>query len=738
MNKLTQKVTALCLCGALCLGAVGVAFAETSDKQETARQPQETAAASVTAAAEVQEADKDETVYVLADAEGAVQKIIVSDWIRNALGSGTITDRSDLTDIENVRDDGSYTMDGEGMKVWDTQGNDIYYRGNIEKELPVNMTVSYKLDGKAVSAEEIAGKSGKVTIRFDYRNNQYETVQIGGKQEKLCVPFVMLTGMLLDNDTFRNVEVSNGKRINDGEHTIVIGLALPGLQTNLALSRDTLDLPDYVEVTADVTDFRLDTTVTIASNSVFNELDRDKLDGDDLSGSLNELTEAMEQLLDGSSQLYDGLCTLLEESGQLVEGVDQLTGGAGELKTGADDLTAGAETLRTGAEALSAGLEKLSANSTGLNSGAEQVFQSLLSTAATQIRAGGVEIPDLTISGYGDTLTAVISSLDEEAVYGQALQQVTAAVEAKRPEITEQVTAAVETQVTQQVTAAVRSQVYTSVTAAVEQQVTEQVLRSALGMSREAYDAAVAAGQITEQQQAEIQAAVAGQMATETTQNTITANVETQMAGEQVQGTIAANTAAQMESDTVQALIARNVEAQVQQAISDNMQSDAVQAQLAAASQGAKSIIAVKESLDSYNAFYLGVLAYTAGVDAAASGAEELSGGAEELRDGTVKLKAGAAELYSGVLTLQDSMPALTDGITQLRDGAMELSDGLEQFNEEGIRKLVELLGDELDGVVDRLRATIDVSRAYRNFSGIADDMDGQVKFIYRTDEIKG
>lgn len=164
---------------------------------------------------------------------------------------------------------------------------------------------------------------------------------------------------------------------------------------------------------------------------------------------------------------------------------------------------------------------------------------------------------------------------------------------------------------------------------------------------------------------------------------------------------------------------------------------DTVQSQLAAASEGSKTIIAPKASLDSYNAFYLGVLSYTSGVDSAASGAGELSDGVSDLKDGTATLKAGAAKLYSGVLTLQDGMPALISGITELRDGAMALSDGLEQFNEEGIQKLVNLIDEDLDGVMVRLKATVDVSKHYTNFSGIGDGMDGQVKFIYRTDEIK-
>lgn len=731
-KKAVGKLTAVALCAALCLTGVGAAFAQTTDKaDDTSAQNSQTAPAE-----SQEEISKDETVYVLAGADGSVRKIIVSDWLKNAIGSATVSDRSDLREMENVKGDEGYHMNGDNMTVWDAQGNDIYYQGNIEKELPVTMTVSYRLDGKAVSAEALAGKSGKVTIRFDYQNNQYETVEIDGKQETIYVPFAMLTGMMLDSDTFRNVEVSNGKLLNDGDHTIVVGLAFPGLQENLALDRETLEIPDYVEITADVTDFSLGMTVTIATNEVFQGLDTESIEFSDLEESLQKLTDAMTQLTDGSSSLYDGLCTLLEKSDSLVAGVKELAAGAKSLKDGSDALSGGAEDLLTGAEKLSAGLDTLSSNSASLNSGAAQVFQTLLSTAATQIRAAGISVPDLTVGNYAEVLSGVIASLDETAVYNQALQQVTAAVEEKRPEIIEKVTAAVREQVTEQVTATVRAQVGTEVTAAVQAQVTQQVLQT-LGMTLESYEADIAAGQISEQQQAQIDAAVAEQLASEEMQSLIAATVEEKTASDEIQATITANVAAQMQSETVTATVSENVEAQVQQAISENMQSDAVQSQLAAASEGSKTIIALKTSLDSYNAFYLGVLAYTGGVDEAASGADELSAGTAALKSGAAELKAGAAALYSGALTLQDGMPTLIDGITALRDGAMSLSDGLKQFDEDGIRKLTELIDGDLANVVTRLKATIDVSEHYTNFSGIADGMDGQVKFIYRTDEIE-
>ena len=727
MNKKVTKIIAICLCAALCLGGAGVAFAQTGSKQESA---QPTAAQK--AADLQQKISKDETVYVLAGADGSVQKIIVSDWLKNELGSASLTDKSGLSNIENVKGDESYSINGDNMTVWDAQGNDIYYQGDIQKELPVGLTVRYTLNGKAVSPEQLKGQSGKVTIRFDYENRQYETVQINGQNQRIYVPFAMLTGMILDNDTFRNVTVSNGKLVNDGDRTVVVGLAFPGLQENLNLSRDQLSIPSSVEITADVTDFSLGMTVTLACNDLFSQLGDADLGSLDAAGSLNKLTDAMDQLLNGSSALYDGLTTLLDKSGELAAGVEELAQGAAAIKAGADSLDEGAAELKAGLADLSEGLNKLSANSAALNGGAEQVFNSLLETATAQIRAKGLTVPDLTIENYAEELNKLIKSLDETTVYENALTQVTAAVEKQRPLITQKVTAAVRQEVEAKVTAAVK----TEATTAAQAQVAENVIRTATGMTKKDYDAAVAAGQIPQATQDAVNAAIQAQLSDPDVQKQINATVEAQMASETVKNTIKAQTDAQMQTEKVQATISQNVELQVKKAIAENMASDAVQKQLQAASEGSKTLIALKASLDDYNAFYLGLLDYTAGVDKAAEGSNELYAGAGDLKDGTAELRAGAAKLYAGVLQLKDGTPALVSGVTQLKDGAMQLSEGLQQLNKEGIQKLTKLLQDDLGDLTARVQATIDVSKDYRSFSGISDDASGQVKFIYRTDEI--
>lgn len=727
MNKKVTKIIAICLCAALCLGGAGVAFAQTGSKQESA---QPTAAQK--AADLQQKISKDETVYVLAGADGSVQKIIVSDWLKNELGSASLTDKSGLSNIENVKGDESYSINGDNMTVWDAQGNDIYYQGDIQKELPVGLTVRYTLNGKTVSPEQLKGQSGKVTIRFDYENRQYETVQINGQNQRIYVPFAMLTGMILDNDTFRNVTVTNGKLVNDGDRTVVVGLAFPGLQENLNLSRDQLSIPSSVEITADVTDFSLGMTVTLACNDLFSQLGDVDLGSLDAAGSLNKLTDAMDQLLNGSSALYDGLTTLLDKSGELAAGVEELAQGAAAIKAGADSLDEGAAELKAGLADLSEGLNKLSANSAALNGGAEQVFNSLLETATAQIRAKGLTVPDLTIENYAEELNKLIKSLDETTVYENALTQVTDAVEKQRPLITQKVTAAVRQEVEAKVTAAVK----TEATTAAQAQVAENVIRTATRMTKKDYDAAVAAGQIPQATQDAVNAAIQAQLSDPDVQKQINAAVEAQMASETVKNTIKAQTDAQMRTEKVQATISQNVELQVKKAIAENMASDEVQKQLQAASEGSKTLIALKASLDDYNAFYLGLLDYTAGVDEAAEGSNELYAGAGDLKDGTAELRAGAAKLYAGVLQLKDGTPALVSGVTQLKDGAIQLSEGLQQLNKEGIQKLTKLLQDDLGDLTARVQATIDVSRDYRSFSGISDDASGQVKFIYRTDEI--
>lgn len=659
MNIRKKQIAALGLALAVAGSAAGVGIYAAN--RPAAPQTAEEAPRVMEAGPETEKAlRRDETVYVIANTDGSVRQIIVSDWIQNGLAAAQVEERSELSQVEAVKGSATYTLGQDNARVWDAQGQDLYYQGSIEKALPVDMTVTYQMDGQTVTPGQIAGKSGHVTIRFDYENRQYEMVEIDGTEEKIYVPFAMLTGLLLDSDRFTNVTVSNGKLFCDGSHTAVVGVAFPGLQEDLAMEKDRLDIPDYVEIEADVKDFSLATAVTVASSGLFDQLDDEtleKLELGELTDGIGRMTDAMDQLMDGSSQLYDGLCTLLDSSQQLIDGADRLC----------------------------QGLNELTAHNSQLNGGAKQVFESLITAANSQLQTSGLTVPELTVDNYSQVLESLLQQLDGASAYAEseARKKIEAAVATQQ----EQVSAAVEQAVEQQVAAQVEQ--------AVEQQVWQQVL-SAAGLTEEAYDAGTAAGAIPQKQQEQLQAALKAQMASET-----------------IKGLISQTKAAKMESDEIRALIGQKTEQTMAELVEENLQSEEVQSQIRSAAEqasaGAQSIRSLKEQLDSYQSFYQGLLAYTAGV----------------------------AQARDGAAQLQSSLPALTDGVTRLRDGSMELSDGLRQFREEGIQKLADALGGDLGQLSSRLKAIREAAQNYRSFSGDAEDMPSQVRFIYRMEAIE-
>lgn len=631
---------------------------------------------------------KDETVYVIANADGSVKKIIVSDWIKNSLNEKNLKDKSELKDIKNVKGDESYVMDSDNMRVWNADGADIYYQGTISKELPVDLKVSYKLDGKAVSADEIAGKSGKATIRFDYVNKQYSEVTIDGKTEKIYVPFVMLTGLMLDNDVFTNVEVSNGKLINDGDRTVVAGFALPGLKENLALDSSKIEIPDYVEVTADVKNFSLTTTLTLATNSLFNEFDTSKLNtADDLQAQLNELTSGMSKLIDGSSELYGGLTTLLSKSKELAAGVDKLASGTNELASGT--------------AALNAGLNTLVSKNGDLTAGAAKVFDTLLATVTTQFSDNGITV-SLTKENYKSELNSLLSN-PTDAQKAELIAVANSTIEAKLKEnnVDELYYKAVKVMLAEKLAAGKTLEAAMAEIAPVLKNAAE--VKKALDDDTLNPNEALINGLI--------------QMGVPESQADMIAKLCTYLSSQNDQPAVSNVTTA----------IAMATDAQTVSAAMNDSSADAKINALClklALSTLKPSVETAVTSLDSYNEFYQGILAYTAGVKSASDGSAKVNAGAAELKNGAEQLKAGTEQLVPGV--------------EQLADGSKQLADGIKELNEKGISKITGLAGKDLQNLVDRVKATVEVSKSYKSFAGISDEADGSVKFIYKTDEVKG
>lgn len=683
------KAASVAMCSIMvCYGIGSIANAATNSNQTTATETTEEAKKTAISTNESADCAKDEMVYVLTAADGSVHKIIVSDWLKNAAASTSISDVSNLLNVVNVKGNEAFSKD-ESNYVWQADGNDIYYEGETDQEVPVDVSISYKLDGKSITPEELAGKSGKVTIRFDYKNNQYENVEVNGTSKKMYVPFFMLTGFLMDNDHFTNVEVTNGRIVNDGDHSVVIGFAFPGLSENLEVDEEKFTIPDYVEVTADATEFELATTLTVATNELFGELNLEDVDDmDDLKSTMNDFTDAFTKLEDGSETLYENLAILQEKTGDLGDGVDQLADGAKQLSSGANSLKDGVGTLSYGISDLSGGLDTLAENNDTLNAGAKQVFDTLLKTANDQLKAAGQKIDTLTIDNYAKLLEKVIASYDDASI--EKLANATAK---------EQVEAAVKEK---------ESYIKSQVELAVKETVTTAVLQAAgYNMTASDYAQAVKAGKLKEDVQA-----------------TVTAMVDKQMATKDVKAQIEQATAAQMNSVVEEQLKSEEVTKQIKEGIQT-------------AKAGRETLKSLKSQLDSYNQFYQGLATYTEGVQTASYGAKQLKDGVGQLSSGADTLASGAATLKEGLVTLQNSVGKLVDGVNQLADGSGKLKDGMTQFDEEGIQKLVGLVGDDVDGFMERVKTSVDIAKNYKSFSGISNEMDGRVTFLYKSDAIE-
>lgn len=413
---------------------------------ETAKEQQleKSLANSASALGAIGEAGKVETVYVTADANGAVNDVIVSEWLKNAEQSTELSDTTELHDIVNVKGSETFTENGDGTVTWNAAGSDIYYQGTTDKELPVDMKITYTLDGKEISPSELAGKSGKVTIRFEYENKSKQTVNVDGKDIEVYTPFAMVSGMMLDSDKFSNVEISNGKVISEGNNYIVMGVALPGLKESLDISDEKWDeledseeikgkLSNSFEITADTTDFELGMTITMASSDILSDFgamdmaDSSKIDGlkDDM-GELNEgstklvegagtlkdgtgkLAEGSKELKDGTGKLYDGTKELkdgttklsdgtgklADGAGQLSDGAGTLANGTGTLKDGTGKLADGSKTLTDGVSSYTSGVSQVNAGATMLSNGTETLVTGTgkVADGATKLQAGAGQL----------------------------------------------------------------------------------------------------------------------------------------------------------------------------------------------------------------------------------------------------------------------------------------------------------------------------------------------------------
>lgn len=624
---------------------------------------------------DAKDTDKKETVYVEMNADGTVTKTTVSDVLK-VKGKDNISDVSDLTDITNISGDEAFTTDN-GKLIWENKGKDISYQGTTTKSAPIDIKVSYYLDDKEISPEDLAGKSGKVKIVYDYTNNSKE---VAGN----FVPFITLTGMILD-DNFSNVTVDNGKVVDYDDNKIVVGYAAPGFKDHLLDTIDKakdyisdIDIPESVTITADVKDFSMDMALTVATSELG---DIDLKDTFDFS----DIEEKMDELKDGTDEL--------------VNGATKLNNGANELKSGSSKINSGASDIAKYTSTLSDGTKELLGKYSIFN---QSLLEALASAddGAGKLNKGAKDLS----SGLATAKAAF-----EDTKKSQGLNNGAKALNKGTKEAN----------------------------AGVKQ--LAQTLQGTPSSIQTQIDGIIA----------KLNAATGGLISSEKVLNQIVEGINGAVTKGMDLNTVL--TAKGLDVNTYYTLLQAYYSVQTLESVKSTFE-----AQISASAADIQKLLAGMDSLEA------GTTSLSSGVTKLYSGIKQLNTGAATLAKGTADLKSGTGELKSkigaaspqiksgigtvnsgasqisdGAKTLAAGTKTLDNGIVTLANGTKDLKDGTIKLNKEGISKITEIFGEDTKDAVNKIEDVLNAGKKYNSFSGINSDMSGDVKFIFKTAEIK-
>lgn len=614
------------------------------------------------------DADKDESVYLISDANGNVNKTIVVDHLKNKDKKDTLEDASNLSDIENVKGKEKFTQSGDKL-TWQAGGKDIYYQGTATAEPPVTQKVTYYLDGKEISPEDLAGKSGKVKIRFDYTNTTSYTETVNGEKQTVSVPFAAITGLVL-GDGFENIEVTNGKAEVSDSSSVVLGYALPGLKDSLGIKDKDLDgdvnIPEYMEMTADVENFSMPAAMTFVVNAS-DYVSTDGIDTSDLDDMINDLKDASTQLQDGSKTLAegtdtlaDGLSTLQSKLGTFASGVGTLQSGLKTYTDGVSTLSGGLNTLGNSTGALVSGADKLNSGAGQLASGSATLKDGLKSytDGASQLNAGLNQLNDNT----GSLATGVTSLNDGAKTLSDGINAANKGAAGVSAGVA-QLKTSIDTAKTGADSLAAGAKQVDDGIGQLEQSLSDmpETIKDNINKSLEPLN--------------ELNVGTLFKTLRYIDTDKITADNVSK----------AADAAVNHAEDIIKALTGMHdadPSATYSKIVVGLSQGKGAVSVYSAVNQSVTdSASTVKALKDGSAKVSEGASSLDAGLGQLADGASKLSSGASDLATGTTKLATGATELQTGTQSLTDKLPELTNGITSLVNGSNELVKNNDTLN---------------------------------------------------------
>ena len=698
--------------------------------------------------------EKEETVYVQADAVGRPTKKTVEVALKKIRGEDPIEDCSNLRDIKNTEGDEEFSEAGEGRYLWENHGEEIRYKGESDQPLPVEVKITYYLEGTEVTPAQIAGKTGAVRIRFDYDNHT-------------DVPFMVLSSAILSGDVFSDIEVTNGRILDLGDQKAVIGFAFPGLMDSLQLANyeptEEIELPEYVEIEARAVDFALDFTATVVSTGLFDELeDEDLKDLEDMADDMGELTDASSELADAAGELADGGATFGEYLDQYFGGLSKISEGSSALDEGLTLLGQNIGKLTKGASQLEKGLGQMeqslgqidlsslsSEESKEASAQAQEALQTLAQAGGdlgSQLEGISASVEGLqslfeTLQSYVEKTESLKTAVDENPapdLTGQAEDLAQSLEDAAKEQAREQAQEAAQNAAADAVQEAAEQAANATADGAkdaAEQRIRESGALDGLGLTDEQIGAVKS--QLIEEIRGDI-AANTGDLPeinveAEEIEISLDDLLAETLAGIQTEldaryGSIkeARDEVPDMEMPDLSTLDPAQLEA-----LSATMQE--MQGALGVIGEYAQGLSTVQDSLEQ---LAQGMEQMKTGVTALSQGSQGLTEGLTQFETAIGTAAEGSSQLNTALSQVSAAGGKLGSTYWQLVDGMNAFADGVSEFDEEGIQSLAELTGPEYMEVIRRVKAARDAEHRYNNFSGILDGQKGSVRFVIETDEI--
>ena len=708
----------------------------------------------------VMAATKEETVFSKLDSEGKAYEQIVQTKLVNTDKQNQLEDVSELVDIENTSSDASYVKEN-GKIIWNVSGEDVSFKGKTSKENPIEVNIKYYLNDEEISAKDIKGKSGNVKVRVEYKNNDSHYMYVDGSMTTLYTPFVVVSGTVLEKD-IKELEVKNAKVIDNGEKQIVAALTMPGMQESIGISKDTLEIPDYFEISFKTENFEMGNIISIATAEVIgsDEINLDKLDS--IFEKMNTLQDASTQLVDGSKQLKEGISELSKE---LTVGINKYEDARLNQDRIMNELTAKAkeEALLimpdVKEDAKVEAKKILAENKPSMKMFIKNIAKEAISKKIEEIEKNDYKLKDEVEKEVTADLNKVLKEIEDseevkalkESIIKIIINDVDTIVAGKKEEINNKIDSL--TPSDDAIEAQVKASLNANETLAENKENMAQAMCPGIKAQYAANGVNITDAQALEIARTKVNELVEGvgvSVAKTTTKTTIAGvkngiNNTIDSLELEIKNKLVNNDKLKAEAKTYVETLSKKLKLAAGQSVVNTLAKE-IKKDLIEDLKQAFEDEKLQTIFDSEIETFINDIAELQSTKIAMKYGENLENQLinnlieKELSEDSSLRKE--LDKYNGIIdeklsTVDEKVVALKSGLSQLEDGSNKLYEGMSKFDEEGIQKLTEYVNGDLKNVSSRMNALKKLAKNYNSFTGINEGDNGKVKFVMISDSIK-